>query len=96
MHTWQVTMKKLVERIGVDMIDQFEQYKVPNRTAIYTRIPISELSQFRKVMLQFGLRFKMRYRGPRFTVPSASRRFGVSKQTTCLLEDATHFSVYTR
>jgi hypothetical protein len=39
--------------------------------------------------------FKMRYRGPRFNVPSASRRFGVSKQTTCLLEDATHFSVYT-
>ena len=76
-------------------VDSFERYKKPKRRAIYTRIPINQLNEFRKVMLQYGLRFKMRYRGPRFNVPSSSRRFGVSKQTTCLLEDATHFSVYT-
>lgn len=76
------------------MIEQFEKYKVPNRAALYTRIPISQLDVFRKVMRQYGLCFKMRYRGPRFTVPSAVRRFGVSKQTTCLKEDATSFSVY--
>lgn len=76
------------------MIEQFEKYKVPNRAAIYTKIPISELDTFRKVMAQYNLYFKMRYRGPRFTVPSAARRYGVSKQTTCLKEDATHFSVY--
>lgn len=80
----------------MNSIQQFEMYKTPNRRAVYTRIPISQLDVFRKVMLQFGLRFKMRYRGPRFNVPSAARRFGVSKQTTCLLEDATHFSAYMR
>jgi hypothetical protein len=90
-------MNKQDERIGTKMItvDSFERYKKPNRRAIYTRIPINQLDEFRKVMRQYGLCFKMRYRGPRFNVPSASRRFGVSKQTTCLLEDATHFSVYT-
>jgi hypothetical protein len=76
------------------MLEQFEQYKVPNRTAIYTRIPICQLDVFRKTFRQYGLSFKMRYRGPRYNIPSAQRRAG-SKQTTCLLEDATHFSVYT-
>jgi hypothetical protein len=75
--------------------EQFEMYKVPNRTAIYTRVPISQLETFRKVMSGFGVYFKMRYRGPRFNVPSARFRGGVSKQTTCLKEDATHFSAYT-
>jgi hypothetical protein len=90
-------MNKLDEKIGIKMItvDSFERYKKPNRRAIYTRIPIGQLDEFRKVMRQYGLCFKTRYRGPRFNVPSASRRFGTSKQTTCLLEDATHFSVYT-
>lgn len=77
-------------------IDYFEMYKVPNRRAVYTRVPIGQLDLFRKVTKIYGLRFKMRYRGPRFNVPSAARRFGVSKQTTCLLEDATHFSAYMR
>jgi hypothetical protein len=76
-------------------IQRFDNYRVPNRTAIYTRIPIDRLDEFRKVMSFFGIYFKIRYRGPRFNVPSASRRFGVSKQTTCLREDATHFSAYT-
>jgi hypothetical protein len=76
------------------MIEQFKKYQVPNRTAIYTNVPISELENFRKVMKSFGIYFKIRYRGPRFTVPSASRRFGVSKQTTCLREDAKTFSAY--
>ena len=94
--TWQVTMKQQIGRIGVKMmIEQFEVYKVPNRTAIYTRVPISQLETFRKVMSGFGVYFKMRYRGPRFNVPSARFRGGVSKQTTCLKEDATHFSAYT-
>jgi hypothetical protein len=75
-------------------VEQFEKYRVPNRAAIYTLIPINELTNFRKVMRQYGLSFKMRYRGPRFNVPSARYRGGVSKQTTCLQGDATHFSVY--
>lgn len=75
-------------------IQQFDNYRVPNRTAIYTKVPINQLDEFRKVMSSFGVYFKIRYRGPRSNVPSASRRFGVSKQTTCLREDATHFSAY--
>ena len=75
-------------------VDSFEKYKKPNRTALYTRIPITELDAFRKVMQNYDLYFKIRYRGPRENVPSSSRRFGVSKQTTCLKEDATSFSVY--
>jgi hypothetical protein len=80
----------------MNSIDNFEVYKMPNRRAIYTRVPIDQLDLFRKVTKIYGLKFKMRYRGSRFNVPSAARRFGVSKQTTCLLEDATHFSVYMR
>ena len=75
-------------------VQQYNNYRVPNRAAIYTKIPISELDNFRKVMALFGIYFKIRYRGPRSNVPSASWRFGVSKQTTCLREDATHFSAY--
>lgn len=72
----------------------FEQYKKEGVSAIYYRIPIQYLDEFRKVNAHVGRYFKVRYRGPRFNVPSARFRGGISKQTTCLREDATHFSVY--
>lgn len=75
-------------------LDSFQQYKVPNRAAFYTMVPIGRLQEFRNITKSLGLTFKMRYRGPRFNVPSASNRSPVTKQTTCLLQDATHFSVY--
>lgn len=75
-------------------LDAFEQYKVPNRVAFYTMVPIARLQEFRDTTKKLGVTFKMRYRGPRFNVPSASGRSPVTKQTTCLLQDATHFSVY--
>jgi len=75
-------------------LDAFEQYKVPNRAAFYTMVPIARLQEFRDTTKKLGITFKMRYRGPRFNVPSASGRSPVTKQTTCLLQDATHFSVY--
>lgn len=72
----------------------FENYKKSGVSAIYHRVPIEYLNQFRSVMAHFGKYYKVRYRGPRFNVPSARKRSFMSKATTCLKQDATHFSVY--
>ena len=72
----------------------FDMYRKSGVSAIYSRIPIQMLGVFRSEMAKQGKFFKVRYRGPRFNVPSARYRGGISKQTTCLLQDATHFSVY--
>ena len=72
----------------------FEQFKKSGVCAIYHRVPIEYLAEFRKVMAHQGKFFKIRYRGPRFNVPSARFRNGISKATTCLKEDAIAFSVY--
>jgi hypothetical protein len=72
----------------------FEQYKKPGVVALYHRVPIEYLAEFRKVMAHQGKYFKLRYRGPRFNVPSARFRGWNSKQSTCLKEDAIAFSVY--
>jgi hypothetical protein len=72
----------------------FEQYKKSGVVALYHRVPIEYLAEFRKVMAHEGKYFKLRYRGPRFNVPSARFRGGNSKQSTCLKEDAIAFSVY--
>lgn len=72
----------------------FEQYKKSGVRAYYHRVPIEHLAEFRKVMAHQGKYFKIRYRGPRFNVPSARFRGWNSKQSTCLKEDAIAFSVY--
>lgn len=72
----------------------FEQYKKSGVRAYYHRVPIEHLAEFRKVMAHQGKYFKIRYRGPRFNVPSARFRSWQSKATTCLKEDAIAFSVY--
>jgi hypothetical protein len=72
----------------------FEQYKKSGVVALYHRVPIEYLNEFRKVMAHQGKYFKLRYRGPRFNVPSARFRGWNSKQSTCLKEDAIAFSVY--
>ena len=72
----------------------FEQYKKSGVRAFYHRVPIEYLNEFRKVMAHQGKFFKIRYRGPRFNVPSARFRSWQSKATTCLKEDAIAFSVY--
>ena len=72
----------------------FEQYKKDGVSALYHRIPIQYLDEFRKVNAHVGRYFKVRYRGPRFNVPSARFRSPITKATTCLKGDATHFSVY--
>lgn len=72
----------------------FEQFKKSGVCALYHRVPIQYLNEFRSEMAKKGLFFKVRYRGPRFNVPSARFRGGNSKQSTCLKEDAIAFSVY--
>lgn len=72
----------------------FEQYKTGGLTSIYYRIPIQFLESFRSEMAKQGKYFKIRYRGPRFNTPSARFRGSMSKQSTCIKQDATHFSVY--
>lgn len=72
----------------------FEMYKKTGVRAIYHRVPIEYLDEFRKVNAHLGRYYKIRYRGPRFNVPSARFRSHMSKATTCLKEDAIAFSVY--
>ena len=69
----------------------FDQYRKARVAAVFTRIPIELLDEFRKA---YPFQYKIRYRGPRFNVPSAQYRGWISKASTCLKEDATHFSVY--
>jgi hypothetical protein len=75
------------------MID-FTPYKKTGVSAVYHRIPIQYLDIFRRMNALMGKYYKIRYRGPRFNVPSARFRGYISKASTCLKSDATHFSVY--
>ena len=69
----------------------FDNYRKSGVRAVFHRIPIELLAEFRSV---YPAAYKIRYRGPRFNTPSAKYRSYISKATTCLKEDATHFSVY--
>lgn len=69
----------------------FDVYREPKVAAIFHRVPIEFLNIFRS---EFPAKYKIRYRGPRFNTPSAKNRGYISKQSTCLKEDATHFSAY--
>ena len=76
------------------MID-FTPYARKNNTDLFTGIPIQYLEVFKYFHSKFSTTpIKIRYRGPRFNVPSAQYRGWISKASTCLKEDATHFSVY--
>jgi hypothetical protein len=72
----------------------FDLYKKSGVSAVYHRVPMNMIDEFRKVMAHQGKYFKLRYRGPRFNTPSARYRSYQSKATTCLKEDAIAFSVY--
>jgi hypothetical protein len=72
----------------------FDLYKKTDASVVYHRVPIFYLEEFRKIMANQGKYFKLRYRGPRYNTPSARFRSYYTKQSTCLKEDATHFSAY--
>jgi len=69
----------------------FEQYKIGGIRATFHRVPIELLDEFRKA---YPAMYRLRYRGPRFNTPSARYRGWMSKQSTCLKEDAIAFSAY--
>jgi hypothetical protein len=69
----------------------FEQYKIGGIRATFHRVPITLLDEFRKA---YPSMYRLRYRGPRFNTPSARYRGSLSKQSTCLKEDAIAFSAY--
>jgi hypothetical protein len=72
----------------------FDNFKTKGFVSIYYRVPIQFLDFFRSEMAKQGKYFKIRYRGPRFNTPSARFRGSNSKQSTCIKQDATHFSAY--
>ena len=61
--------------------------------AIFDRLPIAELEQFRKNMATQGRYYRIRYRGPRARALGDNRPRS-TQQSTCLKQFATHFSVY--
>lgn len=75
-------------------LSNFDQFQKSGVRATYYRVPIALLEEFREANASYGRYYKVRYRGPRFTVPSAAKRGWLSMQSTCLKQDATHFSVY--
>lgn len=66
-------------------------YQIPNRTALYTNIPIHLMDEFLKLKSYIIAPLKIRYRGPR-----AHRQYRsvCTRQSSCLKQDATSFSVY--
>ena len=73
----------------------FDVFNIGGKTALYHRVPIQFLEFFRSEMAKENKFFKVRYRGPRASTPSARYRSAANRQSTCLKEDATHFSAYT-
>jgi len=69
-------------------LGDFSFFKQAGSHAHYSRIPIHLLDHFRNVHPN---KYKIRYRGPR---AHRTYRSPISKASTCLKEDATHFSVY--
>ena len=69
----------------------FDYYRKPGTRASFHRVPIQYLTEFRSA---YPGVYKIRYRGPRFNVPSARFRSSNSKQSSCLKEDAVAFSAY--
>jgi hypothetical protein len=72
----------------------FDSFNINGKTALYHRVPIQFLEIFRKEMAKENKHFKIRYRGPRANTPSARCRSAANRQSTCLKQDATHFSAY--
>ena len=75
-------------------LSTFDQFRKPGVRSTYYRVPIALLEEFREANAKFGIFYKIRYRGPRFNRPSSYKRSFISMATTCLKEDATHFSAY--
>jgi hypothetical protein len=68
----------------------FSKYQVPNRTAIFTNIPIDQLATFKNMFNCSKLKYRIRYRGSR----KNDGRGKFTQQASCLKSFARAFSVY--
>jgi hypothetical protein len=68
----------------------FSKYQVPNRTAIFTNIPIDQLATFKNMFNCSKLKYTIKYRGPR----KNDGRAKSTQQANCLKSFARAFSVY--
>lgn len=61
--------------------------------SIISNMPMAELDNVKSMLRAKGQKFRIRYRGPRFGIPTDTR-CKLLKQSTCLKVNATTFSVY--
>ena len=64
-----------------------------NEVSVFKNIPMDMLDLVRDRLKSKGLKITVRYRGPR---PASPGRYKCTAQSTCLIKDATRFSVYLR
>jgi hypothetical protein len=62
-------------------------------SALFSNLPIHTLEEVRHGMKKLGIDIKVRYRGSRNT-PADRNRSPMSRQTTCLKQNAKTFTVY--
>ena len=69
-------------------------YKSPsNETSMYKGIPIALLEETKKILRENGVRYHVKYRGPR-NYSVGDTRDKQNKQASCLRRFATSFAVY--
>jgi len=69
-------------------------FSVPStQMALLKNIPMSLLEQTRARLKKQGVRYTIRYRGPRATAPNDTRS-AAAKRSDCLKENANRFTVY--
>jgi hypothetical protein len=61
--------------------------------SLMSNIAIAELDNVKSMLRAKGQKFRIRYRGPRFNIPTDNRRRDLQR-STCLKVNATTFSVY--
>ena len=83
-------MKRIIKTlIRSDFFKTYYRFKVDERS-VFIRVPMSKYNEFKSL---FGSTFKLRYRGPRVH-RIAQGRSRDACQSTCLKQDATHFTAY--
>lgn len=73
------------------MLD-LNQYKSPNKEfSLYKGIPIAFLKETKEILKQNGVRYRVKYRGPRTGLDNRTKD---QRQASCLRRFATSFAVY--
>ena len=86
MKDWEIDMVSLYEFFGMYV-------NRANERAEYKRVPIQYLELFKHCMQGKGLKYRIRYRGPRNTFADRNRGSN-NRASSCLKQNAVHFSAY--